>query len=236
MSDPFGQALLDHHRGEKTAPLYQRDGDETLVHPVGEFYFDQFESQAGAAWMESWLRGPLLDVGAGAGRDARYFQRQFETVALEISDPLVALLESRGVDRIEHGDMFSLTEQFQRDRFRSLLVAGTQSGLARSVAGLRALLGAFSTITTPDGRLVLDAYDPAYGSATEMLGFRPDPAPGLGHRVLQYEYEGVAGQTLVFVLFGPDRLREATTGTDWTVAETDRPHDAYYYRAALRKT
>jgi SAM-dependent methyltransferase len=235
MTDPFGRALLDHHRGEKTEPLSQCAGDETLTHPVEEFYFDAFESQAGADWIESWLTGPLLDVGAGAGRDALHFQERFETVALEISESLVALLESRGVGRVEHGDMFGLTDSFEPARFQSLLAVGTQVGLARSMPRLGKLLEQFATVTTADATLVLDAYDPEYGNAPEMLGFRSDPAPGLGHRVIRYEYEGVAGETLLFVLFGPDRLREATTGTDWAVADVQRPNDAYYYRAALQK-
>jgi hypothetical protein len=235
MTDPFGRALLDHYRGEKTEPLSQCVGDEKLTHPVEEFYFDAFESQAGADWIESWLQGPLLDVGAGAGRDSLYFQDRFETVALEISESLVTLLESRGVDRVEHGDMFRLTDSFERNRFGSLLVVGTQVGLARSMPGFQELLGQFAAVTTAEATLVLDAYDPEYGNAPEMLGFHSDPASGLGHRVIRYEYEGVAGETLLFVLFGPDRLREATTETAWTVADVQRPHDAYYYRAALQK-
>jgi len=38
MADPFGRALLDYHRGEKEAPLFQVDGDERLTHPVDSFY------------------------------------------------------------------------------------------------------------------------------------------------------------------------------------------------------
>jgi hypothetical protein len=235
MTDPFGRALLDHHRGEKTGSLYQRAGGEALTHPVEEFYFDAFPDQAGADWIESWLSGPLLDVGAGAGRDTLYFQNQFETVALEHSESLVTLLESRGVEAVEHGDMFRLEESVERKTFDSLLVVGTQIGLAGSVPGLGTLLGQFARVTTADATLVLDAYDPEYGDASEMHGFHPDPAPGIGHRVIRYEYDGVIGETLLFVLFGPDRLREATAGTAWTVADIQRPHDAYYYRAALHK-
>ncbi|PSQ49270.1 SAM-dependent methyltransferase [Halobacteriales archaeon SW_7_65_23] len=235
MADPFGRALLDYHRGEKEAPLFQVDGDERLTHPVGSFYFESFDSLAGADWIASWLDGPLLDVGAGAGRDALSFQQRYETVALEISDPLVALLAERGVERVRHGDMFALRDLFDRDRFRSALIVGTQASLAASMHCLRAFLGDLAHVTAPDATAVLDTYDPGYGDAEEMLGFRPDPTPGLAFRVLHYEYEGDVGETLLFRLFGPDRLREATAGTGWTVAEIRRPHDTYHYRAALRK-
>lgn len=74
MADAFGRALIDHYRDERTAPLYQCDGEQRLCHPVGDFYFGTFEEQPDADWIESWLDGPLLDVGAGAGRDTLYFQ------------------------------------------------------------------------------------------------------------------------------------------------------------------
>ncbi|GAB3675098.1 methyltransferase domain-containing protein [Halopiger thermotolerans] len=236
MSDPFGHALLDHYRGEREDPLFQRDGDERLTHPVDDFYFNDFADVPDAAWLESRLdRGPLLDVGAGAGRDSLHFQERFETVALEISEPLVMLLRERGVSNVRRGDMFALCEAFDRDRFRSVLIAGTQLGLAKSMRGLRSFLADLAVVTAPDATAVVDCYDPDYEGADEMLGFRADPTPGLAYRTIHYEYADRVGRTLLFRLFGPDRLREATVGTAWEVAETRRPHDAYYYRAVLTK-
>lgn len=92
-----------------------------------------------------------------------------------------------------------------------------------------------ATVTDDDATAIVDGYDPTYEGAEDMLGFRPDPTPGLAFRVIRYEYDGSVGDTLLFGLFSPERLREATTGTDWRVAEIRRPHDAYYYRAALTK-
>lgn len=235
MADAFGQALLDHYRGERDAPLYQRDGDARKRHPVGDFYFGEFADQPGADWIDSQVDGPLLDIGAGAGRDTLHFQDRFETTAIEISDALVTLLSERGVADARQGDMFALEEAVERDRFRSVLIAGTQLGLARSMAGLRDLLDDIAAVTTPKATAVVDAYDPAYEGADGMLGFRSDPVPGLAFRVVNYEYADLVGDTLLFRLFSPDRLREATDGTAWRVAETNRPHDAYYYQAALAK-
>lgn len=235
MADAFGEALLDHHRDEREASLFQRDGDEVLCHPVEDFYFGSFESEPDSGWVASWLDGPLLDVGAGSGRDALYFQRQFGTVALEISHSLVTLLDERGVRRVRQGDLFALRDQFDRDRFRSVLALGTQVGLAKSMQGLTDLLGEFAYVTDADGTAVLDCYDPTHDGATEMLGFRPDPSPGLARRVVRYEYGDLIGDTLLFLLFSPDRLREATRGTEWAVADIRRPHGTYHYRAALQK-
>ena len=238
MSDPFGRAIRDHDRGDRTAPLVQRDGEETREHPIEEFYFGEFDPErSGHEWIAERLDvGPLLDVGAGVGRDTLYFQKRFETVAVEVSDHLVATMDERGVDDAREADMFALRESFARDRFRSALAFGTQMGLAGSMRGLREFLGDLAHVTTLDAGAVVDCYDPDRAVARELLGFRDDPTPGLAHRVMWFEYEGETGDALLFRLFSPDRLREATAGTGWTV-EAVRYGDAEscHYRAALAK-
>jgi hypothetical protein len=257
MSDPFGRAIRDHHRGEREEPLVQRDGDWAREHPIERFYFSSFTGESdGERWLESRLDGPLLDLGAGAGRHALYFQERSETVAVEVSDHLVETMADRGVEDARRGDMFALREQFDRDRFRSALAIGTQLGLAGSMDGIRRFLNDLAYVTTPDATAVVDCYDPervASGEGDEsgegdggsggeereangMLGFRDDPAPGLASRVMHFEYEGDVSETLLFRLFGPDRLREAAVPTGWSVAEVrygdeETPH----YRAALAK-
>lgn len=235
MASAFGRGLLDHHRGERESPVRQCDGEESKVHPVGDFYFGEFRDEPAADWVAAWLDGPLLDLGAGAGRDALYFQERFETVALDVDPALVTLMDERGVADARRGDMFALREAFARDRFRSVLCLGTQLGLAKSMQGLRSFLGDLAHVTTADGTAVVDGYDPDAEGAEAMLGFRADPTPGLAYRVVSYEYDGTADPTLLFRLVSPDRLREATAGTGWQVTEVRRPTGSYYYRTALEK-
>jgi hypothetical protein len=233
--DPFGHAVRDGWLGDRAEPLVQRDGDEESEHPIERFYLAEFRPDDDR-WLESWLDGPLLDMGAGAGRHALSFQDRFETVAIEVSDHLVETMRERGVNDARYGDMFGLRDAFEHDRFRSALAHGTQLGLAGSMQGLRRFLGDLAFVTTPDATAVLDCYDPDCEGAAALLGYRADPTPGLAYRVFQFEYEGEVGEPLLFRLFGPDRLREATVGTSWSVAEIRRsPDDAPHYRAALRK-
>ncbi|WP_433630701.1 class I SAM-dependent methyltransferase [Halomicrococcus sp. NG-SE-24] len=237
MPDPFGRAIRDFHRGEQDEPLLQRDGDLTLDHPIERFYFSSFTVDSEESeWLASRLDGPLLDMGAGAGRHSLYFQEQFETVAVEVSDHLVETMRERGVADARRGDMFALREQFGRGRFRSALAIGTQLGLAQSMQGLRKFLGDLAFVTTPGGTAVVDCYDPDHEEAEELLGYRDDPTPGLAHRVMHFEYEGDVSDVLLFRLFAPDRLREAAVGTDWTVSEVRYGDDGPHYRAALEKS
>jgi hypothetical protein len=233
-TDPLGRAVRDHHRGERDEPLIDRDGPDTREQPIERFYFEEFDPASDRGeWLESWLRGPLLDMGAGAGRDTLYFQEQFETVAIEKSEYLVETMDERGVQDARHADMFALREHFDRDRFRSALAHGTQVGLAGSMWGLRQFLGDLAFVTTPDATAVLHNYDPDQEATADILGYRVDLTPGLAHRVMHSEYDG-EHETLLFRLFSPDRLREAAVGTGWEVAAVRRGSPRTY-SAALRK-
>ncbi|WP_049906250.1 class I SAM-dependent methyltransferase [Halorubrum tebenquichense] len=238
MTDAFGRAVRDHHRGDRTDHLYHCDGEERREHPIEAFYFAEFDPESDAgSWLASRLRGPLVDLGAGAGRHALRFQERFETVAVEPSRALVETMRERGVEDAREGDMFDLRGAFDRDRFASALAIGTQIGLAGSMRGLSEFLGDLAFVTTPDATAVVDCYDPDHSETADLLGHREDPTPGLGHRVMRFEYAGETDRTLRFGLFSPDRLREAAIGTGWAVEAVDREGtgEGPHYRAALAK-
>lgn len=237
MPSPFARALRDQHRDERDAPLRVHGDDECREHPVEAFYFGDPTGDDARPWIESWLDGPLLDVGAGVGRDARYFQARFETVAVEVSDALVETMRDRGVDDARRGDLFALPETLPADRFRSVLIRGTQLGLAGSTDRLRGTLADLDVVTRADATAVVDGYDPAHPGTADLIGYRDDPRDGLARRTIRFEYAGERGDPLEFLLFGPDRLRAAASDAGWTVAAVDRPStaDTGYYRAALRR-
>jgi hypothetical protein len=237
MTDPFGRAVADHYHDRRTEPLLACDGDATREHPIESFYFEPFDPETETGrWLSSWVCHPLLDVGAGVGRHALVFQAQVETVAADVSDALVEVMAERGVRDARVVDMFALREAFDRDQFGSALAVGTQLGLAGSMQGLRQWLGDLAFVTDADATAVVDSYDPTHEASDDLLGYRADPTRGLAHRVFHFAYEGEESETLLFRLFGPDRLREAAVGTGWEVVEVRRSDEgSAYYRAALRK-
>ncbi|WP_254864741.1 class I SAM-dependent methyltransferase [Halovivax gelatinilyticus] len=230
-ADPFGRAIRDHYLGSREEPLIDRDGDETREHAIERWYFGEHDEDA---WRDAWMEGPLLDIGAGAGRDALYYQEQFETVAIEVSDHLVEILRDRGVADARVANMFTLRNHFDRDRFRSAHAIGTQVGLAGSMAGVRQFLDDLAFVTTPDATAVLDNYAPEKEATGDVFAYREDPAPGLAYRIYHEEYEGDVGETLLFRVFSADRLREATIGTPWEV--TALTYGETQWRAILEKS
>lgn len=242
MPDPYGRALRDCYHNQQNEPLLDRHGNDVTDHSqVDSLYFNDFiPTGADDEWVASWLDGPLLDMGAGTGRHTLYFQDQFETVAIETSTYLVETMRDRGVADVRQADMFALKDEFDRDRFQSALAIGTQVGLAGSLQGLRQFLGDLAFVTMPDATVVLDSYHPDWTAHIDPPQYRHDPTPGLAYRIQQFQYEDDLSEPLLFRLFSPDRLREATVGTGWNVSEI-RCHpserdDAVQYRAALKKS
>lgn len=236
-ADPFGRAIRDHYLGERDEPLVDRNGSETRVHPIEAFYFGAVTGESDEQqWVDSWLDGPLLDMGAGVGSDSIYWQEQFETVAIEISDLLVKTMRDRGVENAVQADMFALPDSFERNQFASVHAKGTQVELAGSMHGLRRFLGDLAVITKPNATAVIDFHDPEHADADELFGYRNDPTRGLAYRLFHCEYEGAVGEALLFRLVSPTRLREAAIGTGWEVSDIRRSDTGYHYRAALTRT
>ncbi|WP_436928585.1 class I SAM-dependent methyltransferase [Halosimplex halobium] len=225
MPGPFAQALYDHHFGEQSGPLRYRNGEE-IEEPGVEIYFDEAAPEPDD-WLPAHLDGPLVDLGAGAGRHALAFQERHGTVAVERSDLLVEVMEDRGVRDARRADMFALREHFERDRFRSALAVGTQTSLARSMRGLRAFLGDLAYVTAPDGTAVIDGFDPDHERTRGKLDYYEDPSDGLAYRVMQLEYDGTLSEPWLYRLFSPDRVREATAGTGWRVADVRYGDDGW---------
>lgn len=236
--DPFGRAIRDWYHDDLNEPLYARDGATTVDHPIEQFYFSGFDpdSESGA-WVSNWLTGPLLDVGAGAGRHTLYFQDQFETVAIEVSPHLVETMEARGVEDARLIDMFRLREHFEPGRFESVLLNGTQLGLAASVADVREFLGDLAAVTTATGTVVLDSYDPRHPECEQLLGWRSEATDGIGARAYHFEYECDVGETLLFRFLSPDRFESVVADTDWELGALRGGVDAdsELWQAALQK-
>ncbi|MFB6125618.1 MAG: methyltransferase domain-containing protein [Halanaeroarchaeum sp.] len=222
MADPFGRAIEDHLRGERTAPLLQHARDSTQDHPIEQFYFDGFDPASdGDAFLLEGVDGPLLDVGAGAGQHALALQDRHAVTGLEVSDALVETMRERGVADARRGDLFALREAVDRRDFASVLVVGTQIGLATTVSELEAVFEAFGAVTRPDATVVLDAYDPDAADAADLFGYRE--VHGVPVREFSFEYEGEVGETLRVRLYRPAAIAAAAEATGWSVVDSVRP-------------
>ena len=159
--DAWGTALLDQFHGREvpTPQLEVGTGEiGSAMHP--EWFFRRFD-----AW-DWWDRellpliesGPVLDLGAGAGRVALYLQdRGIEVTAVDASPGAVEVCRLRGVRNVLLAD---LNDPPRNRLWGAILLLCGNLGLGGSWEGNRRLLTRLAQQTAPDGLLIGDTVEP----------------------------------------------------------------------------
>jgi SAM-dependent methyltransferase len=169
--DAFGAALLDYLQGNDVPGLIlEVEGGESgpAMHP--EWFFQSFEQWE---WWDRELlplveHGPVLDLGAGAGRAALYLQgRGLRVTAVEASPGAAEVCRRRGVADVRPGD---LNEPPADQPWAGVLLLCGNLGLGGSWEGNRRLLTRLAELVAPGGVLVGDSVT-------------PDGPPGVGLRI-----------------------------------------------------
>lgn len=159
--DAFGGALLDYLEGRRVADLIlevKGGSSGPALHP--EWFFRSFENWD---WWEQDLlalvtSGPVLDLGAGAGRAALHFQeRGLPVTAIDASPGSVEVCRRRGVADVRLGDVND--PPCDRSWAAVLLLCGNL-GLGGSWDGSRRLLTRLAELAAPGAVLVGDSVTP----------------------------------------------------------------------------
>ncbi|WP_253184618.1 class I SAM-dependent methyltransferase [Natrialba sp. SSL1] len=238
------------HLHDDPGRLTYRDGGDVQDGSVASFYFSDSSSWA-TETVEILERltdhEPILDVGCGAGTHLLWWaDRDVEAIGVDVSPNAISTARERGCERVCVGDMHTLP--VATDSVGAVHAVGTQLGLGRSLAGVRAILEEFDRVSHESGIAVVDNYDPTRLDES-FLGYRSDPREGIAHRCFHLEFERESesddepvarherreiGRTLQFLLCSPERLREATGGTPWVVTDVLRSPESAHYRAVLK--
>jgi SAM-dependent methyltransferase len=158
--DAFGRALADHLVG-RYVPRLELENDRGRVAPAlrPEWFFRQFDEWD---WWDQELlprltAGPVLDLGAGAGRAALWLQdRGLDVTAIDASPLAAHVCHSRGVRDVRISD---LNNPPADQRWQAVLLLCGNLGLGGSYAGIRRLLGRLADVCAPGAVLVGDTVD-----------------------------------------------------------------------------
>jgi SAM-dependent methyltransferase len=168
--DAWGNALLDHlHHRIGPAPMLEVDDGKVVPAMEPEWFFRTFDEWE---WWDRELlpmvdRGPVLDLGGGAGRAALYFQeRGLQVTLVESSPGAVEVCRARGVRDARLGD---LNDPPDEKRWGAVLLLCGNLGLGGSWDGNRALLTRLAALTLPGAVLVGDSVNV---SNPEGIGLR----------------------------------------------------------------
>jgi SAM-dependent methyltransferase len=159
--DAFGAALVDYLEGRDVPELVLETDDGgtgPAMHP--EWFFRSF-----ARW-EWWDRkllplvehGPVLDLGAGAGRASLYLhERGLAVTAVDASPGAVEVCRRRGVGDVRLGDV---NDPPADQRWAGVLLLCGNLGLGGSWEGNRRLLARLAELAAPGAVLVGDSVTP----------------------------------------------------------------------------
>jgi SAM-dependent methyltransferase len=170
--DAFGAALLDYLEGRDVPELVlETDEGETgpAMHP--EWFFRSFDRWE---WWDRKLlplveHGPVLDLGAGAGRASLYLhERGLPVTAVDASPGAVEVCRRRGVGDVRLGDV---NDPPADQPWAGVLLLCGNLGLGGSWEGSRRLLARLAELAAPGAVLVGDSVTPD-GPARVVLRIR----------------------------------------------------------------
>ena len=200
--DAFGAALLDYLEGRDVPGLVleaQGGGSGPAMHP--EWFFRDFRDWD---WWDRELlprvsRGPVLDLGAGAGRAALYLQeRGLRVTAVDASPGAVDVCRRRGVADVRPGEV---NDPPADGPWAAVLLLCGNLGLGGSWAGSRRLLTRLAGLVVPGGVLIGDSVT-------------PDGPPQVSLRI---RYRGLVTPWWPQYNIPAGRLAALVEGTGWRV-------------------
>ncbi len=236
--DAFGLMLHDHLWGVEAREVVERDDGYIDVSAGPALYFasiDQWSRHTRAAMRH--LRGPVLDVGCGAGRLALYAQEQgLEVLATDISPLAVAVCHRRGVRRAEVVAFEELGPAL--GAFATIAMLGNNFGLTGSREGAIEFLERAKAFTTPDARIIAESMDPYATENPDHLGYHErNRARGrmAGQIRLRVRYRTAATPWIDYLFVSVEEMEGILAGTGWEIRELLHS-DGPSYIAVIERT
>jgi SAM-dependent methyltransferase len=220
--DAFGQALLDYSVGKvgPTLILERDDGSSGPSLQPAEFFAPP---DAWPEWEQGVLAavsGPVLDLGAGAGRHSLLLQQAgHEVTAVDHSPGAVHVCRARGVLDARLAD---LTHPPEDRRWAAILLMCGNLGLAGDWQSTRSLLARLARGCRSDAIIVTDTVDPTVDNdAGDRAYFERNLRTGreIGQVRLRLRYGDLVTPWWDLLLLPRPDIDRLVAGTGWAVRE-----------------
>lgn len=222
-ADAFGAMLAAHVAGRPADEVLERDDGQILRGDGGAAQYvtgpQAWPVEVRAALED--VAGPVLDVGAGAGRHAVALQdRGLEVVAIDTSPGALAVMRDRGVHDARLLGLDDVTRL--EARFATVLLLGNNLGLLGGRDRAADRLAALAAVCLPDARIVAETTDPyATADASERAHHDRNRRAGRlgGHARMRARFDGGIGAWFDYLFLSADEVRDLVADTDWAVAD-----------------
>ncbi len=238
-TDVFGRALVEWARGGTMAETIERDDGFTTSGAGPEVYLSEFKGWPSAERQSvRFMRGPVLDVGCGAGRVALHLQqRGIDVVGLDSSPLAVQAARLRGVKEVWCLSMASLGLRI--GSFDTIVMFGNNFGLFGTPERARRVLTVWAKRTNPKARIFVESTNPYGGGAPgfDRAYYHRNKERGdlPGQARFRYHYDYLVGSWFPWLFVSRSEMRRLLRGTGWHQARVLGERSSEPYVAILEK-
>jgi SAM-dependent methyltransferase len=219
--DAYGQEVWAYLNGKKWYEVIERDDSFVDVSPGGEDYFQAFKG-----WPKhqrqaiKFVRGRVLDVGAGAGRVSLYLQKKgLKVTAIDNSPLAIRVCKKRGVKdaRVLPIEKIAI---FKPNTFDSIVMYGNNFGLFGSFKKAKMLLKKLYRITTPRAVIIAESNDPYKTKDPAHISyhkFNLRRGRMAGQLRIRLRIRNYIGDWFDYLIVSRPEMRNILKGTGWKV-------------------
>jgi SAM-dependent methyltransferase len=176
-----------------------------------------------------FVRGRVLDIGAGGGRVAVHLQeRGQEVVSIDVSPGAIEVCRQRGVKDVRELGIDDVDESI--GPIDTIVMLGNNFGLFGSHAKAKRLLRRFHRLTTERGRIVAETRDVQTTDDPVHLEYqRRNVERGRlpGQIRIRVRYGRAATPWFDYLMVSRSELEDILDGTGWRLASTIDSDDIY---------
>lgn len=229
--DPMGQAMYHYfHYNDTTSIKVNTNITEGEELPV-PYLFRKY-SQMPFLEKEAlrFVKGKVLDVGAGSGAHSLYLQDNgFDVTSLDVSELSCELMKEQGLKNVICMDIWT----FETEAYDTIMFMMNGIGLVKNLEGLQIFLEYIKSFLAPKGQILLDSSDIKYMFYDDAGGLWVDMnSEYYGELEYQLTYKHYTADPFPWLFVDFDRLRNIAIKCGWTV-ELIYEDDHFHYLARL---
>ena len=212
--DAFGKHLLTQFevlsKGEPiSAEIVERDDNYVDFGSTSRMYFSEYEE-----WSEierqmiDKASGKVLDIGCGAGQHSLYLQKKgIDVTGIDKSPGAVEVCKLRGLEKALVRPISEI-DNFEPDKFDTILMFGNNFGLFGSAEGASEILEKMHRITTPHAQIIAGTLNP---------------------------HMTFAGEWFDYLFVSPEEMEMILKGCSWRIKELFNSEEARYFAVLEKK-